>query len=165
MFHKEKRHLLSWIDVLLLIFFALLILAVALFLLYRFQRKEDKTINIRYTVWVSEVNEGLLEAWARSEEGTPVRNSNGTAFLGTVKSVTYEQSQKAMIRDGEPIMNVIPHAYDVTLEVWAQALDMGAEGLRVHDIRIAAGCYYDLLVGGIRAKNARILDVKTEDEL
>ena len=160
---EEKRSYFTWIDLLLIGLFALLIFSVSFFVLYRVQKRERSTVYLQYTVLLSQVDELLLGEWNQVERGTSVKNANGTAIVGQVESISVRQSQRPMIRDGEPVMEAIPQRFDLYLLVNTRGEDKGGEGLRVSDIRLSAGSYYDFRVGGMMARNARILDLVVED--
>lgn len=161
---EERRSCFSWVDLLLIGLLALLIFSASFFVLYRVQKREQSTVHLQYTVFLSQVDELFLEEWNRVERGTPIKNANGTATLGKVESISVRQSQRPLIQDGIPIMEPIPQRIDLYLLVSTRGEDLSSEELRVNDIRLSAGSYYDFRVGWIMARNARIIEVTVEEE-
>ena len=52
---QAKERTFSWVDLLLISLFALIVFAGSLFLLYRFRREETEILKVEYTVLVPEV--------------------------------------------------------------------------------------------------------------
>ena len=54
---------------------------------------------------------------------------------------------------------------DLLITVYARGIDGGGDGIRVRDIRVAAGDVWDLRVGGYFATGADIVWVSTEGDV
>ena len=120
--------------------------------------------SIVYTLSIS-VSESFLgdTPWeSLIPVGATVTNANGTAPMGTVASVEERPSLQAAVRDGGVVFVTLPDRRELLVRVRADATEKLGDGLRVHDIRIAAGLHGDFRVGALWAANAAVIRVETE---
>ena len=97
------------------------------------------------------------DQWMQS--GSPLRSSNGTVVLGTLETVTEREHLQALVRDGVPAWEAHPFFVDLEIEVRMSASYEIGDGLRVGDLRIAAGGRGDFYFGNLLAA-AQILEVR-----
>lgn len=158
---KEKGSTLSFVDWFLISLVVVLIL-VGVQYFQRRQRAAVPNIPLTYTLLVSGVDREGSQPLFDTPTGALVYSENGTALLGSVLSCTSEEHRTAVVRDGEVAILPVPERYDVYLEVAADAILREGDGLRVGDIRIAAGLEGCFRIGQYFVKSARILAVRTE---
>ena len=157
---KSRRFV--WIDWLLVIF-----LAAAVFFGVRFlMRRRDAvqpTAEILYTVCLYAYDSSLSETedWdALIPYGAVVTNAMGTAEMGRVTEVTVRQHRILTLRDGEAVMTEVPDRVDLLVSIRAEATENEGDGLRVKDVRSAAGGIGDFRIGYLYAHAARIVSVQ-----
>lgn len=145
----------------------LAVIGVGLFFTLRVRAERQRvelTQTVRYTVLaegvptdVADANGGWEELIAR---GASVTTATGTAQLGRVERVRVSPSLSATVRDGRVTLVEAPDRVDVYVTVRAEATVREGDGLRVGDIRIAAGSTGDFRLGAYLAGGARIVSVK-----
>ncbi len=141
---------------------ALIVLLLGVAAVWYFQRGSGagETREIRYTVRVSGVDvEGAESEFLPIGRGDTVRSENGTLELGYIESVAVRQSRTAAISKGEIVFSEVPGRVDVDVSVRGTALYLEGDGLRVSDVRIAAGVKGDFRLGGYYAKGATVIFV------
>ena len=92
--------------------------------------------------------------------GTSVSNANGSADLGTVVAVESHPHRILTIKDKQVIMTERNGYFDLYITVHGKASRREGEGLRMGDIRIAAGSVGDYFVGSFWAGNAKTASVR-----
>ena len=94
--------------------------------------------------------------------GCSVKVANGTSSLGTVTAVRSEGHVEPKAEQGEVIFAQNPHRVDLYIEVRGDAVAKKGDGLRIRDVRIAAGGTGDFRIGGFMASAARVISVTKE---
>ena len=162
---EEKRAGFSWVDWLLL---GLLIAALSLggFYLYsRVKGAAKQSIVVEYELLISNIETPTdADPTVPILVGTRVCSENGTTDLGEVRSVSVRPHLSAVLYDdGSLAMEEVEGRADLLVIVRAYGEDHANEGLRVNDIRIAAGSFYTVRIGQYLAVGAELLWVETEE--
>ena len=157
---KEMRLQVTWIDV-LLILLALSAAVLGAFYLFSRRRGEAEREFI-CTLRIPAVEKSLLEAHRGNliPVGSTVRTENGTAALGRVREVREVPHGRAVLREGELVWENDEVLHDLELTVIMRGLLKGSEGIRIKDIRIAAGGQGSFRIGSYLARCAEILSVE-----
>ncbi|MBQ9131707.1 MAG: DUF4330 family protein [Clostridia bacterium] len=162
----EKSLRISPADVLL----ALLVLTAVLLgggYLWKRRGEARPTVTVTYLLRLpsreAELLEGERGILSQMPKGAAVCSQNGTASLGTVTDRRVEQVLRPAVRDGEAILLEDPFHRHLYVTVTGQGIRRPGDGLRIRDIRIAAGMRGDFRIGGYLAENADILAVWEED--
>ena len=160
---EEKAIGFSWVDWLLV---GLLTAALSLggvFLYRRVNGTAKQSVLVEYELLIANVEESLYtEATLPIVGGARVYSENGTTYLGEVASVSIRPHLAAVLYNDEMRMEEVAGRVDLLLTVCAYGEDRGNEGIRVNDIRIAAGSFCTLRIGQALAPRAEILWVKKE---
>ncbi len=159
---NSTRQGLRSVDWLLL---AVLLAAVLLgsYLIRRRGQADAPTVEIFYTVCVSSVDVAQSENGDFADlipKGAAVTNETGTVTLGRVTDVTVRPHRTAAARDGEIVMAESPNRVDLLVRVRAWATVRTGDGLRVGDIRIAAGRAGDFRIGALFAGGCEVIAVE-----
>lgn len=123
----------------------------------------EPTVEILYTVCLrsvdtAQVGEGDFRKLI--PDGASVTNETGTVKLGSVTDVTVRPHRSATVRDGEVVMTEVPDRVDLFVSVRAWATAKTGDGLRVSDIRIAAGRAGDFRIGSFYAGGGEVVAVE-----
>lgn len=121
---------------------------------------------ITYTVLTSGVDASLASSGDWKELipiGSRVLSQNGTARLGNVTAVSSQPHLCATVRSGEVVFVPMPDRVDLLVTVRADATVKTGDGLRVSDIRIAAGEVGDFRLAGFLASGAKVISVERND--
>lgn len=162
--HNEKQEKLRFnrVDALL----ALLVLtALAAGGVYLWQRRREArpTVAITYLLRVPDREAALLEGeegiLSQISSGATVYSQNGTVTLGSVTDRWVEPVSRPAVQDGLPVLVEDTFHRHLCVTVRGQGLQRPGDGLRIGDIRIAAGMRGDFRLGGYLAENAEILAV------
>ncbi len=150
----RRRGRLNWLDWLLLACF-LLAIAGGLLLWSAWRRGGDGDVgSVRYVVAISDCD------WMDLAVGSSVRSRNGTAMLGRVTEIRAEPHRMLAVKDGALEEVAVDGRYDLFLTVEADGIREARDGIRVSDIRIAAGIHTELRVGARLALGAEIVSVE-----
>ncbi len=158
---KDDRRL-SGVDWLLILLVAILALA-ALSLWGWSTRREEAILTFEYTVLLENLplrGEGERQAWDFILTGGEVYNQNGTALLGRVSEYRVVDHKEMRLVDGEARAEVVPDRRDVWIRIRAEGVSKIGDGVRISDVRIAAGMRGDFRLGNYDAKGARVLWVE-----
>jgi len=118
------------------------------------------TTPIVYTVRITAADATLFSTDAAPiAQGDAVFSENGTAPLGTVASVRIAPHKRAVVRDGQLIFSEMPDRMDIDVTVRASAMQTEGLGLRVSDVRIAAGEVGSFRIGSYYAAQAIVVHV------
>ena len=97
--------------------------------------------------------------------GAAVSNQNGTAPMGWVTEVSLKEIPVVSItQEGEVVFVPHPVARRIEVRVRAKGTEKAGDGIRVSDIRIAAGTHGDFRIGELMAKNAAVIEVQVQKE-
>lgn len=155
---RDNRRL-SKVDWLLILLAAILVLA-ALSLWLWSARREDAILSLEYTVLLEDLplrGEGERQAWDFIMTGGAVYNQNGTALLGRVEEYRVTDHKEMRLVDGEARAEVVPDRRDVWIRIRAEGVSKIGDGIRISDVRIAAGMRGDFRLGNYDAKRVRVL--------
>lgn len=96
--------------------------------------------------------------------GAQVYNENGTAHLGTVEAVFARAEMRAVVREGG--IAFVPMEDRMILEVTVRGEGRArrGDGIRISDVRIAAGSVGTFRLGGYYAARAVITHVALSEE-
>ena len=146
---KEERRRLSAADALWMLWIVALA-ALALVGVLSVSRGGAQTCEIVYVLRIRDVDPTLVAEGTERliPVGAEVYNENGTACLGHVEAVTVREDKRVTVTDG--VLGFAPKENGVVLEiaVRGEGREREGEGLRIFDVRIAAGG-----VGGFRLGN------------
>ncbi len=92
--------------------------------------------------------------------GASVRSENGSSVLGTVSSVSQTSHVRAVLRDGTPILEEDEERVDLEITVGMSGQRSAGQGIRVKDLRIAAGGKGNFRFGSYFAAGVEILSVE-----
>ncbi len=155
---------LSWVDWLLIGLVLLGILAGLFAFRNRFQKSKEANVTLVYRVYIPNLEDPFAKnAMETIKEGTTVSSQNGTAVLGQVISVEAKPHKEAVLRNTKMVMVDVPGRIDLYILVRGEGQDCGREGLRICDIRIAAGGSYSLRFDAFYAAYAKVLSVETTE--
>ena len=156
-----------WIDWILLV-----VLAVILFLGvgYLFERRQSASpVSLaEYVIRLSAQDQSYANengGWeALISSGRSVSNANGTADMGRVVSLSVRPHLTPTVKD-QTVTTVEMDGYvDLYITVQGMAIRREGDGLRISDIRIAAGEAGDFLIGPFYAGNATVVSVRVVRE-
>lgn len=158
---KLRFHAVDWLLLLLLLAAS----AAVGYFFYSHYRQALPDEKIEYLLRVSAVQEELIQANGGLEAmlpiGSRVTSANGTAELGTVSRVQAFAHRVPAVSDGTVTFVSLPQYSDVWITVQGNGRVQNGEGIRIQDIRIAAGAKGDFRIGGYCAE-ATVLSVKRE---
>ena len=162
MVNEDERKRLRWsaVDVLLVLLALLAAVSAGVYLRYRARAAEGET-EILCVMRISGESRTLVEAHGGNliAVGDLVRNGNGTAVMGRVEAVRETEHLCAVLEDGTPTWRADEALVDLELTVLMRGQHREGDGIRVKDLRIAAGGR-----GGFRIGNyysvAEILSVE-----
>ncbi|MBE6589297.1 MAG: DUF4330 family protein [Ruminococcaceae bacterium] len=163
---RERVGGLNGLDWCILLLIAAVLVGALFWYLFR-GRDMGEEREIRYTVRVFNVDTSQTdEETLRSliSVGSTVYSENGTAVLGSVETVTFSTRRIAAVRDGSVIFTEDKGHTNVDVTVRAMANAKVGDGLRVHDLRIAAGMSGGFRMGGFCAQNASVISVEVVAE-
>lgn len=138
---------------------ALILLLVSLIPL-RAEGAEER--EVRYVLRVRDVDPAMLgdsPEWI-IPVGAPVKNENGTAALGEVESVTLSTQRRATVKDGVVVLAEEADRMILEITVRGTARVKRGDGVRISDVRIAAGSVGGFRLGGYYAARAWVILVE-----
>lgn len=155
---RKKWNVLDWI--LLVLATALLFGAVG-YVWYRRSMPGEQP-EVRCVIRLPAVDRAEWEAYYASAvvAGSTVRSENGTLALGTVQSVSPKEHTEAVLRKDNVVWEPVPELADIELEVRMHGTLTAGQGVRVGDLRIAAGGSGSFRIGGYFAAGAEIVSVE-----
>ena len=159
---KRTRKRLTKIDYFLILTVFLLTIA-GIWLRYRGKNADPEDLRIEYTVLLENVpihTDTERQVWEIIAVGDEVYNENGTTLLGTVISCTPTAHRTPVLRDGEILLLETPSKTDVLIDVRGSGRFREGDGIRINDIRIAAGMTGNFRIGNYYAKGVGILSVE-----
>lgn len=164
---KKHRRGLIWVDwALLLLVFA--IIGVGVWYWNEHRRAAEPTVEIEYVLRISGVNEQFAAengGWERLiPSGSEVTTANATATLGRVVAVTRHDHREASLRGREIVFVACDGVCDLEITVVGVGVAHKGDGIRVHDIRIAAGSKGDFRIGAFYASDSAIVSVIRREE-
>ncbi len=149
---SKKQHL-SLVDWLILAL-VLLLLVGGIRAIRRMRGDGGETVRIRYTVRLSAI-EGD-EGFDAVQIGDAVTSENGTAPLGVVSAIAVRPHLTPSVKSGRVVFVERPGCVDIDLTVTGEGTLRAGDGLRLSDIRIAAGTEGGFRFGAYYAKGTVI---------
>ena len=157
----KKRPRFSWVDWLLVALLLLVFFGSGFYFYTKLQAGKNQAVRVVYKVLVPNVE------WDMSEDviaqGMRVTSENGTAILGEILAVESRPHREAIVQKNKLIMAEVPNRKDLYILIEGVGEALANEGLRIHDIRIAAGGFYNLRLGAYFAANCQIISVEKGD--
>ena len=155
----------TFVDWLLLLLSAALVISAGAYFVRR-RRAVQPTQTIRYTVAVSNVSVALAEVNGGWEtliaKGDRVTSANGTTVLGRVEKIEVRPAQIAGVREGALVWLDALDTVDLLVDVVGEGISQSGDGIRIRDIRIAAGSTGAFRIGGFYAERATVIFVESE---
>lgn len=158
---KQERKKLNGMDYILIFLALVLIAGAGGYAWYRLRAPEAEQEFI-CVLRIPAVERADWEAYGASMvmEGCKVRSENGTVVLGTVRSVELQPHMQAVVEQETVVWRELPALADIELEVRMMGALRPGSGVRVKDIRIAAGGRGSFRFGGYFAAGTEILSVE-----
>lgn len=116
-----------------------------------------------YTVLVSSLDAQNYDAAELFEIGSHVRSQNGTMLLGEVGDVQRLPHKRTVVKNGKIVFMEEEGVSDYRITVRSVGRRKDGDGIRVGDIRIAAGMQLTLRVGDFLVPNGRVIAVSWEE--
>ena len=158
---RKRRARLTWFDVLLIAAVVLGLAAGILGVRHIGRTSVGEDGYVVYTVMLNAIERESAEMLDRTE-GQMVKNGNGTQKMGTVTAVRHVSHQTPSVGNGR-VEFVESDVYeDCYVSISSPARERGIDGIRVGDIRIAAGELMSLHLGAFAHVGAQIVSVEWE---
>lgn len=162
---KSRKYHMARVDWLLL-FLALFLACSAGAYFFRQRRAARPTQAVRYTIWVPNANTGTAQMNGTWEDlipvGAKVTSQNGTATLGRVEKIEVRPSVVASVFEGELVWIESPDTVDLRIDVVGEGVANYGDGIRIQDVRIAAGGTGSFRIGKYYAQKVTVIFVETE---
>ena len=162
---KEQGFHWNWLDTLLCILLAVLLLGGVLLFRYWRGREEKETGTVTYTLLLSGVETEFFENGLGEMPfavGSVVKSHNGTAEMGEVVEISREQHRTFTVSNGRAVWVDATGKYDYYVTVQSEARHSAGDGIRVGDIRVGAGMRFSLRLGEFYTKDAQVISVRWE---
>ena len=158
---KPERRCLNWLDWILL-GLALAGLLAAGWYFWRRRTAADRGVEVYCIMRVPSVERSLLQSNGGEliAAGSVVRSENGTAVLGSVRAVAVKEHMTAALRENTVEWQADPAFADLEVLVKMNAVVQPGNGLRVQDLRIAAGGRGNFRFGNYFAAGTEIISVE-----
>lgn len=154
---KEARRSFSAADALWMLLIAALTVLVLVGVL-SVSRGGAQTCEIVYVLRIRDVDPTLVAEGTEQliPVGAEVYNENGTACLGHVEAVTVREDKRVTVKDGALVF--APKENGVVLEIAVRGVGRAreGEGVRILDVRIAAGGVGGFRLGSYYAARAAV---------
>lgn len=158
----NRKQCFSFADLLIMIGILLLLLSVILFFYRRTAEDRGSRQTVSYRVLLSSIDATLFPPSDVISIGATVRNENGTATLGQVTKVAWEPHLEVHTDGGKVRILEVPSQYDLIVEIVCESIERNGQGIRINDIRIAAGERYCLRFDGFIFDGAQVIFVERE---
>ena len=158
---RKDRHALNLLDWLLL-FLALGGLLVAGWYVWHRRSAAENRMDILCVIRIPAMERSFLQGYGEDliPGGSILRSENGTETLGYVQSVIIRDHMTTVLRNGEVVWENDPSLADVEVMVRMRATAEAGKGLRVGDLRIAAGGTGNFRFGNYFMAGTEILTVE-----
>ena len=153
---------LNWLDWSLL---ALAVLSVVCgFFLVRWLSGDavGQEVSVVYTVTVPEIDTQLYEGGDLFSVGERVTSQNGTAPLGEIVELKTKPHRRMLVRGGKIEITEEEGVVDYVVTVRSTGHRRDGDGVRIGDIRVAAGMHLTIRIGGFYAQNGMVSTVQWE---
>ena len=159
---RETRKRLNWFDYFLIAALLLLLLgAVGVGFLFG-ARSEGDTGQLTYTVVLSGVE--FNDPTPLFAIGDSVKNENGTFVLGKIVGIEKDAHRVPGVRGGRVVFVDASDRTDCYVTVASDAIRRSGDGIRVGDVRMAAGERMNLRFGSFLHYGAQIVHVLWEED-
>ncbi len=157
---EKDRRSLQWWDWLTVGLALLFFIGALGFYLYS-KRTPSGEEEITCVLLVSEVERSVWETQGESliRVGDLLRCQNGTVIMGTVEEVRVKPHRYATVWNEKTSWEEHPYLLDVEVTVGMRVRPKDGDGLRVGDLRVAAGSVGEYRFGGYLAR-AELVEVK-----
>ncbi len=156
----KRITLLDWIVLTVLL---LGILSASVLIYHRYSRPDDE-VEIVYLLQARGLDRACMRNGEFALVGDPVFSENGASYLGEVTQVTVAPHIKAGVTDGQVVFFESEELFDLTLQIRVRATVQAQNGVRVSDIRIAAGMSGAYRVGDLYLPQAQVCFVELFEE-
>ena len=156
---QKPRHLTA-LDRIILISLLLCLLFGSALLYWRYNQPQSEA-EIIYTLLAPAVDAACMRDGAFVLVGDAVFSENGTAYLGEVRQVDVTPYLQASVVDGQVVFLEHEELFDLTLQIRVRGSICEGMGVRVSDIRIAAGECGAYRVGDLYLPHAQVSFVET----
>lgn len=161
---KQKEGRFCWLDWVIVILLVAGVLGGFFAVRYLFAQTDGADGEILYTVRIAAIDPARYPSKeSLFEVGSSVRSQNGTLYLGEVQSVRWQVNRSAYAEDGEIHIAESPDLYDCYVTVKSAASKREGDGIRVSDVRVAAGMTLTLRIGDTYAENVQVIDLEWEE--
>jgi hypothetical protein len=159
---SKPNKALNWFDFFLIILFLLCTLTAFLTGAWLGDRSEGEEGRVVYTVLLSEI-EASINVSSYLSDGEIVKNENGTLTMGEIIAVEDKAHQVPDARGGKVVFVPSSEYVDYYVTVSSNAVRRKGDGIRIGDVRIAAGDGMHLRFGAFMHYGARIIHVRWEE--
>ncbi len=124
--------------------------------------KQEKTeeITVTYRLLLENLDTTYMAPESLMAVGDQVTNHNGTAVLGEVQAISFLPHQTVTVQQETLVMAPVPNRIDCYVTVISQGSYRPGDGIRICDIRIAAGGNYGVHVGALFVPSASLIHVE-----
>ena len=160
---NQDRKRLSWLDWLLIGLLA--VAAVGGFFAVRYVLDQTDGANgeCLYTVRVAAVDPMRDRYEELFSVGSAVRSQNGTLRLGEVTEVRREPHRVSYVQEGEIAFAEQIGIYDYYVTIKSASRKRAGDGIRVSDVRMAAGMTLSLRIGDALVEGVQVIFVEWEE--
>ena len=156
----------TWMDWMLIGLLVVLLIGGGLLVRFLTTRNEGREGVVTYTVLLSDVEEARFlddDGELPFAVGSVVKSQNGTAKLGEITEISRRVHRTATVKGGKLVWIDSEGRYDYGITVRSDASHAVGDGIRVGDIRIAAGMRMTLRLGRFLGASAQVISVDWED--
>jgi hypothetical protein len=156
-----ERGTFSALDALWILLGVILLVLLFLFLLPTLGTSGEP-YEVRYVLRVRDVDPLMVgeDAEALIPPGSGVYSENGTAALGRVERVESAPQMRARVTSGELVFEEATDAVILEITVLGKATLAEGDGVRISDVRIAAGSIGSFRLGSFYAARAAVTAVE-----
>lgn len=159
---SKPNKILNWFDFFLIILFLLFAVTAFLTNAWLEDRSEGEAGRVVYTVLLNEL-EASVDVPSHLSDGEAVKNENGTLSLGEIVAVEAKAHQVPDAQGGRVVFVPSSEYVDYYVTVSSNAVRRKGDGIRIGDVRIAAGDGMHLRFGAFMHYGARIIHVRWEE--
>lgn len=161
--HRKKWTWFDWLLIGLAIFF---LVGGYCFFRVRVVGNNGMQGTVTYTVLLADIeDERFFNADGQMPFaiGDTVKSQNGTAELGAITEISRRVHRMATVKNGRLVWIDSNGRYDYYVTVKSRASHAVGDGIRIEDIRVAAGLRMTLRLGGFLGTGAQVVSVEWED--
>ena len=159
----EKTKGLNWLDWSLIVLAVLSVVCGFFLVRWLSGDASGEEGTVVYTVTVSEIDEQLYEDAVLFSVGDHVTSQNGTAILGVIEEIEKRPHRRISVRNGRVVTVEDDGVFDYVVGVRSVGRRQEGDGIRIGDIRIAAGMNLTLRMGDFHAQNGSVTNLQWEE--